>query len=82
VKSPTPPIINRSAGVVTPMTPNAAILARLWLWRDKGRSVRWLMNTSLSFPSVLSPCGGDGLPPHVGNCVGAATGEGITVSLR
>ena len=26
--TPTPPLVNRSAGVVTPMTPNAVIVAR------------------------------------------------------
>jgi len=38
--APTPPLVNRSAGVVTPMMPRAVIVARKRLWRDEARSVR------------------------------------------
>ena len=60
---PTPPFVNHSAGVVTPMTPSAVIVPRQRLWRDEAGSGRGeLANARLALPSVLSPRVANRLP--------------------
>jgi hypothetical protein len=80
-RAPTPPLVNRSAGVVTPMMPRPSLYPGSRYGEMKPQSVRALTTANSPLPSVLGLGIAYGLPLHVGNRVGAAAGERLNVIL-
>jgi hypothetical protein len=80
-RAPTPPLVNRSAGVVTPMMPRASLYPGSRYGEVKPQSIRALTTAKPPLPSILSFGIAYGLPLHVGNRIGSATGEPLNVVL-
>jgi hypothetical protein len=79
VKSPTPPLVNRSAGVVTPMSRVRSLYPGSRYGEMKPQSIRALTTAKPPLPSILSFCIAYGLPLHVPSRIGAAAGERLYV---